>query len=64
MNKTLHLVCPFHTVPSLAASHCAFTGKALRFPKMMQPHGYRVVEYSNGQSESLAEEKVVMLTEA
>ena len=62
MTKTLHLICPFHTVPNLAASHCAFTGKALRFPKMMQPLGYRVIEYSNGQSESAAVEKVVMLT--
>ncbi len=32
----LHLVGIFHTKAQLAFSHCAFTGKALRFPKMMQ----------------------------
>lgn len=59
---TLHLVGIFHTIHSLAYSHCAFTGKALRFSKMMQMQGYSVVEYANGGSESEAHEKVVMLT--
>jgi glycosyltransferase involved in cell wall biosynthesis len=59
----MHLIAPFHTVPSLAASHCAFTGKALRFSKMMKgffPGG--IIEYSNAGSESEADEKVVMLS--
>jgi len=61
---TLHLIGIFHTVHNQEYSHCAFTGKALRFPKMMQPHGYSVVEYSNEGSESAATEKVVMLSVA
>jgi len=32
----LHLIGIFHTQHTAAYSHCAFTGKALRFPKMMQ----------------------------
>lgn len=58
---TLHLVGIFHTVHAASWSHCAFTGKALRFPRMMQAQGFRVVEYSNGESESEAAEKVRML---
>ena len=59
---TLHLIGIFHTISSLEYSHCAFTGKVLRFPKMMQPFGYPVIEYSNGKSESTADEKVVILS--
>ena len=62
MNKVCHMIAPFHTVLNSGTSHCAFSQKALRFPKMMQALGYRVVEYSNGQSESEAVEKVCMLT--
>jgi len=40
----LHLVGIFHTQHTAAYSHCAFTGKALRFPKMMQGQGYAVIE--------------------
>jgi glycosyltransferase involved in cell wall biosynthesis len=61
MKPTLHLIGIFHTVHNQAHSHCAFTGKALRFAKMMRPFGYRVVEYANEGSESEADEKVVML---
>jgi glycosyltransferase involved in cell wall biosynthesis len=59
---TLHLIGMFHTIHSQEYSHCAFTGKALRFPKMLQMHGYSVTEYSNGGSESSAHEKVVLLS--
>lgn len=59
---TLHLIGIFHTISAISYSHCAFTGKVLRFPKMMQPYGYRVIEYSNGESESTADEKVCILT--
>ena len=59
---TLHLIGIFHTIHNQDFSHCAFTGKALRFPKMMQARGYSVIEYSNEGSESTADEKVVMLT--
>lgn len=60
----LHLVGIFHTKHQASFSHCAFTGKALRFPKMMQMYGYEVIEYSNEGSESSADEKVIMLTES
>lgn len=59
---TLHLIGIFHTIHNQEYSHCAFTGKALRFSKMMRPRGYEVIEYANEGSESEADEKVVMLT--
>lgn len=60
---TIHLIAPFHTVPTLAASHCAFTQKAFRFSKMMHLiPGYKIVEYANEGSESEADEKVPMLS--
>lgn len=62
MIPTLHMLGIPHTITSNEFSHCAFTGKVLRFPKMTQPYGYRVIEYSNGESESLAEEKVQIFT--
>lgn len=57
----LHLVGIFHTQHTQVYSHCAFTGKALRFPRMMQMQGYTVIEYSNEGSESTADEHVVMI---
>jgi glycosyltransferase involved in cell wall biosynthesis len=59
---TLHLIGLFHTQSNNKFSHCAFTGKALRFPKMMQLVGYEVIEYSNEGSESTADEHVMMLS--
>jgi glycosyltransferase involved in cell wall biosynthesis len=64
MKPRLHLVGIFHTQHTAAYSHCAFTGKALRFPKMMQGQGYTVIEYSNAGSESSADEHVTMLDAA
>lgn len=58
----LHLVGIFHTQHKASFSHCAFTGKALRFPGMMQEYGYHIIEYSNQGSESTADEKVEILT--
>lgn len=59
---TLHLIGIFHTIANQAYSHCAFTGKALRFPKMMQAQGWHVIEYSNEGSESGASEQVNMVS--
>lgn len=59
---TLHVIAPFHTRLTPAWSHCAFTQKAFRFPKMMHLEGYKVVEYANAGSESEADEKVEMLS--
>ena len=58
----LHLIGIFHTIHDQEHSHCAFTGKALRFPKMLQGEGHEVIEYSNEGSESTAHEKVEMLS--
>lgn len=60
---TLHLIGIFHTIHNQAFSHCAFTGKALRFSRMLQMYDYDVIEYANEGSESEAKEKVVMLTQ-
>ena len=59
---TLHVLGLFHTIPNSDYHHCAFTQKAFRIPKMMQPLGYNVIEYSNGDSESEAKTKVQILT--
>jgi len=37
----------FHTCVTSKYSHCAFTGKVLRFSKMMKMYGYHVIEYGN-----------------
>src|SRR6185436_7250803 len=60
---TLHLPAPFHVVVNAAHSHCAFGSKVLKFSKMMHLYGWRIVEYSNGISESEADEHVQMLTQ-
>lgn len=59
----LHLLGLFHTIPSTQYSHCAFTGRVLRFGRMMRHFGYEVIEYSNGRSESAATEHVQILDE-
>jgi glycosyltransferase involved in cell wall biosynthesis len=58
----LHLIGIFHTQATSEYSHCAFTGKAMRFPKMMQAYGYDVIEYSNEGSEAGATEHVPILS--
>ena len=57
----LHLIGLFHTIPSAEFSHCAFTGRVVRFGKMMAPFGYEVIEYSNEGSESEATKHVTIL---
>src|SRR5690242_3936705 len=59
----LHLLCVFNTIPSQQFSQCPFTGKCLRFAKMMQPLGFEVIEYANEGSESEANNKVPILRE-
>jgi SAM-dependent methyltransferase len=58
----LHLVGIFHTQAKASFSHCAFTGKALRFPRMMQAQGYEVIEYSNEGSDAGATAHVPILS--
>ena len=59
----LHLIGLFHTQSTAKYSHCAFTGKALRFPKMMQAQGYEVIEYSNEGSEANATKHISILNQ-
>jgi glycosyltransferase involved in cell wall biosynthesis len=60
---TIHILVPFHQIPDEKSSHCAFTGKAIRLSKMLQPLGYRCIEYGNKGSTTAAETKIVMLNE-
>lgn len=60
---TLHLIAPFHVRLCSAYSSCAFGQKAFKMSGMMQPFGWRVIEYANGGSESACEEKVALTTE-
>ncbi len=58
---TLHMIGLFHTITSLNYSHCAFTGKVLRFSRMMHRYGWKVVEYGNVLTESGADEFVPLM---
>ena len=57
---TVHVIGLHHTIPSEGFSHCAFTGKVLRFPLVLHEAGYRVIEYANGPSESKADEHITI----
>ncbi len=59
---TLHVIGIFHTRLDDAHQHCAFSGKARRFPKMMRLSGYRTVMYCNEGSVTEADEQVTMLS--
>ena len=41
----LHLLSIPHTVTTPEASHCAFTGKVQKFPKMMEGLDYEIIHY-------------------
>ena len=58
----VHMIGLFHTETTAKYSHCAFTGKVLRFAPMMQALGYHIIEYGNGQTESGASEFVQVLS--
>lgn len=60
--KTLHVLGVAHTIPHEDYLVCAFTGKVLAFPDLVQPHGWHVVEYSNEGSASNAREHIAILT--
>ena len=60
---TLHMLGLFHTITNKNYSHCAFTSKVLKFSKMMQLYGWKIIEYGNAYTESGADEFVQMLTE-
>lgn len=62
MGNTIHIVSLWHTLVDNAHSACAFTGKILRFPECVRPHGWRVVEYGAPGSESLADEHIEVIS--
>ena len=62
MSNNLHILGVAHTIPHEDYLACAFTGKVLLFPEVIQPFGWRVIEYSNEGSASKAAKHVVILT--
>jgi len=53
-----------HTITTLEYSHCAFTGKVLRFAPMMRSRGFEVYHYGVEGSESGANEQIQLMTKA
>lgn len=62
--SVIHIIGLPHTIVSNNYSTCAFTGKVLRFSKMMRKYGWVIHEYSNEGSESEATVHHVTLTKA
>lgn len=57
----LHLLGLFYTIPAPEFSDCAYTGRVIRFGKMMRPFGHEVIEYANEGSMAESTEQVVIL---
>ena len=57
-----HLPAIPHTITNSDFSHCAFTGKVLRFSPMMQSLGHEVIHYGVETSESGASRQINLLT--
>jgi glycosyltransferase involved in cell wall biosynthesis len=58
----LHILGIPHTITRSEYSHCAFTGKVLRFPAMMKSRGYEVYHYGVETSETEATEEIQVLS--
>jgi glycosyltransferase involved in cell wall biosynthesis len=58
----LHLLGLPHTITNDTFSHCAFTGKIVRFSKMMQSRGYEVYHYGIETSKSGADKQINLLS--
>jgi len=58
----LHIPAIPHTLTTLEYSHCAFTGKVLRFAPMMRSRGFEVYHYGVEGSESGANEQIQLMT--
>ena len=58
----LHLPAIPHTLTHDDYSHCAFTGKVLRFSSMMRSRGFEVIHYGTEGSKSGATRDVQMFT--
>jgi len=61
-NIRLHLLAIPHTITRNEYSHCAFTGKVLRFSPMMRSVGYEVYHYGIETSLSGANVQIDLLT--
>lgn len=60
----LHIPAIPHTITRLDFSHCAFTGKVLRFPEMMTSRGFEVYHYGVEGSEVKATRDIQLMTNA
>ena len=58
----LHLLAVPHTITRDEYSHCAFTGKVLRFAPMMRSRGYEVYHYGVETSTSNATKDINLLS--
>ena len=58
----LHLLGIPHTITKMEYSHCAFTGKVLRFSPMMRSVGYEVYHYGTETSTSGADVDIQIFT--
>jgi glycosyltransferase involved in cell wall biosynthesis len=58
----LHMPAIPHTITRSEFSHCAFTGKVLRFAPMMMSRGFEVYHYGVETSESGATKQIDLLT--
>ena len=57
----LHILGIPHTVTTDEFSHCAFTGKVLRFPAMMKSVGYEVYHYGIEGAQTDADKQIDVL---
>jgi len=60
----LHIPGIPHTITRSEYSHCAFTGKVLRFAPMMRSRGFEVYHYGVETSESGATEQIQLMSKA
>lgn len=58
----LHLLGLPHTVSDEAHSHCAYTSKVVKFPKMMRPLGYEIIHYGVEGAQTEAHEQVDVIS--
>jgi hypothetical protein len=58
----LHMPAIPHTITRSEFSHCAFTGKVMRFAPMMRSRGFEVYHYGVETSESGADKDITLLT--
>jgi len=58
----LHLPAIPHTLTHDDYSHCAFTGKVLRFSSMMRSRGFEVIHYGTEGSKSGASQDIQLFT--